>query len=101
MYTTVTILELYDIHEMPYGTFTLSFKLIYHYHQEHPFLFEKLKPQNIKRVFSWRPEYYKLIMHKDKIVVPQKIQKYVVKWYHMYLLHPGMDRAEAMITQNL
>ena len=29
--------------------------------------------------------------YKNKISVPQKLQKYVVKWYHTYLLHPGLD----------
>ena len=43
----------------------------------------------------------KLVTYKDKIVIPQKLQKYVVKWYHTYLLHPGLDRMEAIILQNL
>ena len=30
----------------------------------------------------------KLVTYKDKITIPQKLQKYVVKWYHEYLLHP-------------
>ena len=37
----------------------------------------------------------------DKIVIPSKLQSYVVHWYHTYLLHPGMDRTEAMICQHL
>ena len=35
---------------------------------------------------------------KDKIVIPLKLQSYVVHWYHMYTLHPGMDRTEAMVS---
>ena len=40
-------------------------------------------------------------MYGGKILIPQKIQKYIVKWYHKYLLHPGLDRTEAMIIQNV
>ena len=42
-----------------------------------------------------------LIMCKDKIVIPSIIQKYILHWYHKYLLCPGMNRTEAMIRQNL
>ena len=38
-----------------------------------------------------------LITCKDKIVIPKILQNYVLHWYHAYLLHPGMDRTEAMI----
>ena len=43
----------------------------------------------------------KLITCKDKIFIPSKFQSYVVHWYRKYLLHPGMDRTEAMILQHL
>ena len=42
-----------------------------------------------------------LITYKDKIGLPQKLQKYLVKWYHTYLLHPVLDRTEAIIIQHL
>ena len=42
----------------------------------------------------------KLITCKDKIVIPSKLQSYVLHWYHKYLLHTGMDRTEAMICQH-
>ena len=34
----------------------------------------------------------KLITCKDKIVIPSKLQSYVLHWYHTYLLHPEMYR---------
>ena len=40
-------------------------------------------------------------MYRDKIVIPLKLQKYVVKWYHTYLLHPGLDKTEVIIYQHL
>ena len=45
--------------------------------------------------------YINLITCKDKIVILSKLQIYVLHWYHAYLLHPGMDRTEAMIRQLL
>ena len=31
-----------------------------------------------------------VIAYKDKIVIPHKIQKYVLGWYRRYLLHPKL-----------
>ena len=43
----------------------------------------------------------KLITCKDKIVIPSILQSCVLYWYHMYLFHPGTDRTEAIIHQQL
>ena len=40
-------------------------------------------------------------MYNNDIFIPLIQPKYVLQWYHKYLLHPGMDRLEAMIFQNL
>ena len=91
-YTTKTISELYNIKELPEGMFPLSFNLIDRYQREDPFLIEKLKcAEFTKDSFRGGRNTIDLITHKDKIVIPQKLQKYVVKWYHTYLLHPGLD----------
>ena len=42
---------------------------------------------------------FMLICKNDKIVVPTILQKYVVNWYHTYLLHPVTERTEATISQ--
>ena len=42
--------ELYDIEELPNGTFDLYFKKIDRYQREDPFLTEILNAQNINRV---------------------------------------------------
>ena len=39
-----------------------------------------------------------LITYEDKIVIPEKIQSYVLNWYHTYLLHPGVDRTEVSLA---
>ena len=45
--------------------------------------------------------YLNLITCEDKVVILSKLQGYVLNWYHTYLLHPGMDRMEAIIFQHL
>ena len=42
-----------------------------------------------------------LVTYISKIEIPHKLQKYVLKWYHMYILHPGLYRTEAMVLQHL
>ena len=42
-----------------------------------------------------------LVCYKDKIVVPQKLQKHVTDWYHVVLCHPGINRTEESISQHL
>ena len=42
----------------------------------------------------------RLIMCKDKIIIPSKPQSYILHWYHTYLLHPGIYITEAMILQH-
>ena len=81
--------------------FPLSFKLIDRYQQEYPFLTKKLKCAKYKKgSFHGGQSNIELVTHEDKIVIPQKLQKYVVKWYHSYILNPGMDQTEAMISQH-
>lgn len=37
----------------------------------------------------------------QKIIVPRKMQKRVVEWYHELLCHPGQNRTELTIAQHL
>ena len=37
----------------------------------------------------------RLITCEDNLFIPEMIESYILHWYHMYLLHPGMDRTEA------
>ena len=101
-YTTETMPDLYDIEELPEGTFPLSFNLIDRCQREDPFLTEKLKCKQFTRgSFRGGQNTIYLKTYKDKIVIRQKLQKYVVKWYHTYLLHPGLEQTEEMILQHL
>ena len=51
------------------------------------------------KIKAWN--YIKLMAYKVKIFIPQKLQKYIVKCYHMYLLHHGLDQTEAIVLQDL
>jgi hypothetical protein len=42
-----------------------------------------------------------LICYRNKIVVPGRLQKAVIAWYHTTLCHPGMNRTEETIAQHL
>ena len=102
MYTTETISELYDIKELPEGTFTLKFKLIDLYKRDDPFLIEKLKYTKYQKGYFCRScNTIKLATYKEKIDIPQKLKNYIVKWYHTYLLHSVLYRMEKMILQHL
>ena len=101
-YTTETMSELYNIKELPEGTFPLSLNRIDRYQQGRPHPNRKLKWATYqKSYFRGGRNTIELITYKDKIVITYKLQKYVVKWYHMYLLHTGMEWTEAMICQYL
>ena len=81
--------------------FPLSFKLVDFYQKEDPILTEKLKcAEYIKGYFRGGQNTTNLVTFNDKIVTPQILQRCVVKWYHTYILHPGLDRMEAMIHQH-
>ena len=41
-----------------------------------------------------------LICKNDKFVVTKNLQKYVVYWYHTYILQSIMERTEAGISQH-
>ena len=42
-----------------------------------------------------------IITRKNKIFVTGNPPKYVVNWYHMYLVHPVLDQTEEVIYQHL
>jgi hypothetical protein len=42
-----------------------------------------------------------LVCLKEKIVIPGRLQKHVINWYHTTLCHPGINRAKETIGQHL
>ena len=44
---------------------------------------------------------FDLVCFKERIVIPTKLKKHVVDWYHTVLCHPGINRTEETIGQHL
>ena len=32
-----------------------------------------------------------ILTFNNTIVTPERLQRYIVKWYHTYIIHAGMD----------
>jgi transposase InsO family protein len=77
--------------------FPLKFQVIHKYQQADKTL--KTTQHQLKS-FHGGDIAYKLMCHNDKIIVPKPLQKYLIEWYHQYLLHPGMNRTEETIKQH-
>ena len=95
--------EINDIEKVHEGTFPINSKLIQKYQRSEPSIIDKYKYGTYHKG-SFRVGSninLKLIMCEDEIVILSKIQSYILHWYHTYLLHPGMDRTEAIICQHL
>ena len=61
--------------------FPLSFNIIDHYHRGDLLLRERLNyVEYQKGYFHGVRNTIKLVTYKNKTVIPQKLQKYVVKW---------------------
>ena len=95
--------EINDIEEIPEGTFPINLKLIQNHQWSEPSITAKYKDGKYHKGYfrGLSNTDLKLITCKDKIGIPSILQSYVVHWYHTYLLHPGMDRTEAVICQHL
>ena len=92
-----------DIKEIPEGAFPIDIKLTKKYQRVEPSIIAKYKDGKYHKGYfrGLSNTDLKLITCKDKIFILSKIQCYVLHWYHMYILHPVMDRTEAMIFQHL
>ena len=93
---------LFDTEEMSEVTVPPPFKLIDRYQREDPIRTEKLICAEYKRGYvRGGCNTIKRITYKDKIVIAKKLQRYVVRWYHMYLFFHGFDRTEENFLQHL
>ena len=72
--------------------------------QADPTIKKELKKDNCKyqiKDFHGGGKIRSLVCYKEKIVVPTKLQKHVIDWYHTTLCHPGINRTEESIAQHL
>ena len=93
--------EINETEEIPEGNFPINLKLIQRHQWVEPILMDKYKDGTYHKFFcGGSNDNITLITCKYTIVIPLKLQSYVLHWYHTYLLHTGMDRTKAMICQH-
>ena len=94
--------EINDIEETPEGNFPINLKIIAKYQRTEPSLMAKYEYGKYhKRYFCGGSNIdINLIMGYDRAVIPSILQNYVFHWYHTYILHPGMDITEVIISQH-
>ena len=89
--------------DLPEEIHPTSYKTIMKHQQMDKLLIEKAKSNvndySIKH-FHGADKKYSLICYKGKIVIPLKLQKRLVEWYHHTLCHPGETRTELSINQH-
>ena len=92
-----------DIEELPKGNFPIRLILIQKYQWSEPSIKAKYKYGMYHKGYFHQGSNIdpKLITCNYKIVIPSKLQIYVLHWYPKYLLHPGMDITDVIIFQNL
>ena len=95
--------EINDTEEIPEGDFSIDLKFIQRNQRAEPSLMAKYKNGMYHKgyICGGSNDDITLIICEDKIVIPSKIQSYVLNWYHTYLLHPGMYITEVIICQHL
>ena len=98
--------ESYCVDKLEADTFPLTFKFIDKYQRKDSTLMGKLK-SSINKNNGYHTESFRgggksieLICYNSKIVIPTALRKYVLNWYHTYLLHPGSTRMEETIKQH-
>ena len=92
-----------DTEELLEGNFPISLKLTNQCQQKDASLLAKYKDGTYQTgsFCGVSNINLNLITCDHNILIPSILQSYALHWYHIYLLHPGMDRTEAMIYQNL
>ena len=90
--------ENFGAEELDSDTFPLTYKLFDDHQRKDAAILQKLKrAQYHTKSFRGGGTDRDLICYNGKIVVPGTLQKYVLNWYHTYLLHPGSTRTEETI----
>ena len=94
--------EINDTKEIPEGTFPINLKPIKEHQRLEPTIKAKYKDGTYQQGYLCGGSNInlKLITCKDKIVIPSKLQSYIVHWCQMYLVYPGIDITDAMICKH-
>ena len=93
----------FDDQDLTKDMYPLKFKTIQKYQELDETLMKKLtKDSNYKLTAFHGGENTEidLITKDEKIVIPEKLQRRIVEWYHTFLCHPGETRTELTIRQH-
>ena len=94
-------MESYFVDKLDSNIFPLTYRTIDKYQPKTRNMAEKLKrAKHHTKYFCGGVNKFMLICKIDKIEVTKILRKYVVNWYHTYLLYPGTERTEATISQH-
>jgi hypothetical protein len=94
----------YDIEEQNFEAHPLSFSILDKAHKLDKALMKALNlDKSLYHLHSFHGEgkTKELISYKEKMMVPKKLQRHIVDWYHTVLCHPGINRTEETIGQHL
>jgi hypothetical protein len=92
----------FDDAELPADAFPVTYATIAAEQRKDAPLINLLtsQPGYTLHTFRGGGKYWELVIAKEKIIIPQALQKRVVDWYHLHLCHPGTTRTEATIRQH-
>ena len=91
--------EINDVKEVPEGVFPIRLRLIDQYQSKYPSLMTKYYTTiyNIDPFCVGINININLITCRDRVDIFLILKSYVLRWYHMYLLHLVIDIMEAII----
>jgi hypothetical protein len=92
----------YDNADLPADGFPVKYRTLAKAQKKDRALLRKLLSHNDYREIPFRggDKSHDLICKNEKIVVPEKLQRRPVNWYHEMLCHPGVTRTELTIRQH-
>jgi hypothetical protein len=85
--------------DVPAEFFPLAYKTIAQHQNKDESLLDKIRksvPDYTVKIFHGGGKKRPLITYKGKIVMPKSLQERCIKWYHEFLLHPGMTRKKRL-----
>ena len=101
-YKREIVSDINDIKELHEGNFLINLNFIYQYQRKNPNLMDTYNKCIYKTGYFRGGSNIDLnnIMCEDNIFILLILKKYVLNWYHTYILIQGMYRTEAMVYQH-
>ena len=94
--------ECFGLADLTADAFPMTYKILDEEQQKDHKILKQLKKGRYNiNAFRGGDVTRDLICHNGKIVVPMSLRQRIVEWYHVYLLHPGLNRTEESIKQHL